>query len=33
MASTTDPSVAQIQQEFQGLLAYVTGPLARTQTA
>src|SRR5712692_29140 len=33
MASTTDPSVAQIQQEFQGLLADVTGPLARTQTA
>jgi len=33
MASTTDPIVAQIQQEFHGLLAYVTGPAARSQTA
>src|SRR6266851_1191403 len=33
MASTTDPIVAQIQQEFHGLLAYVTGPAARSQAA
>jgi hypothetical protein len=33
MASNGDPIVHQIQQDFQALLAYVTGPEAQTQTA
>lgn len=33
MASTTDPSVAQIQQDFQSLVTYVSGPEAQAQTA
>lgn len=33
MASHTDASVGQVQQEFQALLAYVTGPETATSTA
>jgi len=33
MASNSDPIVQQVQQDFQTLLSYVTGPEARTQTA
>lgn len=33
MAPHADPSVAQVQQEFQALLTYVTGPDTATSTA
>lgn len=33
MASHADPSVAQVQQEFQALIAYVTGPETASSTA
>lgn len=33
MASNVDPIVQQIQQDFQSLVTYVTGPETRTQTA
>ena len=33
MTSNPEPIVQQLQDEFQNLLAYVTGPDARAQTA
>ena len=33
MASNSDEIVQQVQDDFQNLLAYVTGPDARVQTA
>src|SRR5918996_1937952 len=33
MASNPEPIVQQLQHDFQNLLAYVTGPDARSQTA
>ncbi|MCG8352620.1 MAG: hypothetical protein MI924_33050 [Chloroflexales bacterium] len=33
MASNVDPIVQQIQQDFQTLLTYVSGPEAQSQTA
>ncbi len=33
MPSTAEPIIAQVQQQFQDLLAYVTGPETRTATA
>jgi len=33
MTSNVDLSVQQIQQDFQALIAYVTGPETRTATA
>ena len=33
MTSNPEPIVQQLQHEFQNLLAYVTGPEARSQTA
>jgi hypothetical protein len=33
MTSNPESIVQQLQQEFQNLLAYVTGPDARSQTA
>ena len=33
MTSNVDLSVQQIQQDFQALIAYVTGPDTRTATA
>jgi len=33
MASNTEPIVQQLQQDFQALLGYVTGPEAQTQSA
>ena len=33
MTSTPEPIVQQLHHEFQNLLAYVTGPEARLQTA
>ena len=33
MTSNPEPIVQQVQQEFQNLLTYVTGPDARSQTA
>src|ERR671933_1697865 len=33
MTSNTSPIVQQIQQDFQALLTYVSGPEAHTQTA
>jgi len=32
MTSNPEPIVQQLQHEFQNLLAYVTGPEARSQT-
>src|SRR5215208_2200676 len=33
MPSTAEPMIAQVQQQFQELVAYVTGPETRTSTA
>lgn len=33
MPSTAEPIIAQVQQQFQELVAYVTGPETRTSTA
>jgi hypothetical protein len=33
MTSNPEPIVQQLQHDFQNLLAYVTGPDARSQTA
>ena len=33
MPSTAAPSIAQLQREFQDLVAYVTGPETRAATA
>src|SRR5919202_1791192 len=33
MPSTAEPSIAQVRQQFQDLVAYVTGPETRTATA
>ena len=33
MTSNPEPIVQQVQHDFQNLLAYVTGPNARSQTA
>ena len=33
MPATTEPSIAQVQQDFQALIEYVTGPTTRNSTA
>src|SRR5215216_3577986 len=33
MPSTTEPIIAQVQQQFQELVTYVTGPETRASTA
>ena len=33
MPPTAEPIIAQVQQQFQDLVAYVTGPETRTSTA
>ena len=33
MPSTAEPIIAQVQQQFQELVAYVTGPATRSSTA
>ena len=33
MPSTVEPIIAQLQEEFQDLVSYVTGPASRAQTA